>query len=105
MNIFEKYKLYRKIIKQEPVDLTIYGKYQSPFFEPITVFEKITYCANKCRISAVTKFEIVGFTKNHEYIIQPRNFNATVTIDQGKNIEFKSLFAKRLFNHGEKRNK
>ena len=108
MNFLEKYKLYRSIIKQEPVDLVVYGKYQSIFFEPTIVFEKLTYFANGRRVAAFTKFEIVGFTKNHQYIIQPRNYNATVTIDQGKSIEyieFKSLLAKKLFNHGKKYNK
>ena len=108
MKFLEKYKLYRSVIKQEPINLTISGAYQSIFFEPTKVFEHITYCVDEYRISAFTQFEIVSFTKDYEYIIQPTKYKATVTIDKGRDIvfiTFKSLLAKKLFEHGERHQK
>ena len=105
MKFFEKYKLYKKIIKNQPDNLITTGLYQSIFFRPTIVFEKVTYCVNECKITAFTKFKMVGRTKNHEYIIEPVDYIANVTVDQGEYIEFKSLLAKKLFNHGKNHNK
>lgn len=111
MNIFEKYKLYRNIMKQKPNNLHN-KKYVPKYAIPYAIREHIDYKTNDFNIYTNRYRLFNGHNTIKEILLMmhwvelPVSYSALIT-DKDQNIlaEFKFFTAKRLFKHGKKYSK
>ena len=92
MKFLDKYKLYRSIMKQKPVDLS-FGKHFHKIALPYKSTEYVHYKTNDYNIYTGCWIDL------------PVSYRAIITNKYGIFVEFNHLFAKRLFNHGKKYSK
>jgi len=88
MNIFEKYKLYRSVMKQKPLSVIVYaGKYM--------IYDTDSY-----------KVDIYSIKKSDFLYVKPRFFRPIYFANVSKKnengvISFDGFMAKKLFQYGK----
>ncbi len=87
MNIFEKYKLYRNIMKQKPYHIIVYMPYVLYNTDDYTID---TMC--------IRKQDLINIKPN---LFKTRYYAYVGKRGEGGVIELKSLLAKKLFMYGK----
>lgn len=106
MKLLEKYRLYRNIIKHKPSSSILHDSYHPVTGSPFTLLERIEYNFDCYCISAYREFKVVEpYEYPGEMYLMPVCYFAFIDTNQDDVIKLKSLFAKRLFNHGKKYSK